>query len=268
MSQEVSQVRINASKVSTMLKQGSLLAAVQAVRKATHMLATQPLIRAEQDDFRKLVEQGCSHLGSNRAIRTLFPLTIDYTAGEENALLETLDSLIDALHSDASEEAQKKIEEMARIKAEQLAKGQKELGIGQITEAGETFTKLKNTFPTDMVLVYDIATSYMDAGYFDEAVRYFDNAHMLAPNSVSMLNRMGIAMRKMRRFDLAEAKLLSAISIDDKDANLHFNLGRVYLEWGKLKEGLESATKACAIDPTFDEARKLGVYLQRKLQGV
>ena len=265
----MSQARINASKVSTMLKQGSHLAAVQAVRKVVHIIVSQQLTRAEQDEMKRIVEQGCSLLANNKEIRTLFPLMLQYIPGEEQSLIETLDSLMEALQSDASEEAKKKLAELAELeqyKGAQVAKGCQELNDGLHDEARETFSNLKNSFPQDEDLVHKIASVYMSGGFFEEAANYYDNALRLAPDNVSLLNRLGIALRKMKKFDMAEAKFQAAISINPDDANLHFNLGRVYLEWGKFKEGLESAKKACALNPSFGEANKLGVYLQRKLQ--
>ena len=266
MSQEVSQVRINASKVSTMLKQGSLRPAVQAVRNAVHLLVTCSLIRAEQDDLKRIVEQGCNHLANSKEIRAIFPLVLQYAAGEEQELLKTLDSLLEVLDKDASDEALKKMAEMELYKKNQVAKGSQELNEGRVAEAKVTFTDLKNNFPNDAALAYEIATTYMDAGFYEEATHYGENALALAPNNISLLNRLGISLRKMKKFNMAEAMFLSALAINDIDANLHFNLGRVYLEWGKLEQALESAKKACALNPSFEEAQKLGVYLQKKLQ--
>ena len=268
MSQEVSQVRINASKVSTLLKQGSLRPAAQAVRNAAHLLVTCSLTRAEQDDLKRIVEQSCNYLANSKEIRAIFPLVLQYAPGEEQELLKTLDSLMEILDKDASEGAMKKMAEMELYKKSQFAKGSQELSDGRVAEAKVTFTDLKNSFPKDAALVYDIASTYMDVGYFEEATHYCENALSLAPDNISLLNRLGIALRKMQKFNMAEAMFLSALAINDKDANLYFNLGRVYLEWGKLESALESSKKACALSPSFVEAHKLGVYLQKKLQNV
>lgn len=265
MSRDIFQARVNLTKIPTQIKQGNFLSAAQAMRSALQIITTQTLIRNESDEFRQLISQGGSYLSNSEKIRKLFPLSLEYKKGEEKELMKTLDELISMLKDQTTEDAKEVYEKIEKVKRLGVEKGRKELEKEKKDKADKTFGKLKKQFPTDPDLISEIAQAYMDSGMFEEASNYFDNSLELAPENIFALNRLAIALRRLGEYDKAEDRLLSAINLDKKDPSLYFNLGRLYLDWEKWDKGIESAKKACELNPKFDEAKKMLAYFQNKI---
>ena len=74
-----------------------------------------------------------------------------------------------------------------------------------------------------------------------------DNKHIF--------NEYGIELRRGELYDLAIENYKKAISIDDKDEALYFNIARAYQESGQIEEAVKSLEKAILINPDFKEAK-------------
>jgi tetratricopeptide (TPR) repeat protein len=77
------------------------------------------------------------------------------------------------------------------------------------------------------------------------------------PENEFFFNEFGIRMRKTGQLDMARAYYEKALAVSEADANLLFNLGRVYFELGEFALAVEAAGKALAINPGFAIAGKL-----------
>jgi tetratricopeptide (TPR) repeat protein len=81
-----------------------------------------------------------------------------------------------------------------------------------------------------------------------------------------VLNHLGIALRKMGRYDLAEEKFRAALALESKDPNLYFNLGRLYLDAKRWQGCLECAQAALGLDPSLSQASQMIAYCTRMLE--
>ena len=265
MSQELAGARRALSRVSTDIKQGQYISAATAIREAARLFTRNvSMIRNEQEEFASLLQSGCELLRYNREIAKYFPLTIAYSQGQEAELVTLMNQLIETLQAASTEEA---LKQQTQRKQAGLAKGRNELSRGEHDEARHTFRELTEEYSDDAKLVTEVGECFLQEGLYEDAVRNLSAAAKLSPDSAHVFNRLGITLRKMRRFDKAEQYFLRALELEKKDPNLYFNMGRLYLDWMDWGKTVTFAEKALSLDPDFAEAAKLAAYAKRKLAG-
>lgn len=115
-----------------------------------------------------------------------------------------------------------------------LGKGKAHLSLGDMEEAKKSFA----------------AMSEIDDLYEK------DNKHIF--------NEYGIELRRGELYDLAIENYEKAISIDNEDEALYFNIARAYQESGQMGEAIKNLDKALVIDPDFREAKALKGALKKK----
>lgn len=263
MSQELASLRRALSRVSSDVKQGQYISAATSIRDAARLFTRGVhMIKNEQEEFMTMLHSGCELLRYNREVAKYFPLSISYTPGQESALVELMNQLIETLQQVSTEDTLKKHEE--RKKAG-LAKGRKELADGEHDEARRTFHELTDEYSNDAQLVTEVGESFMQAGLYEDASNHLGAAARLTPDSAHIFNRLGIALRKMKRYDKAEQYFFHALNLEGDDPNLYFNLGRLYLDWMNWEKTVTFAEKALKLNPSFTEAAKLAAYAKRKL---
>ena len=76
----VTKARKQITQVNTYLKQGKPLPAVNALYEAVLAMLKAKLMKAERDEFTKLIVQAVYQLNNNKELRQLNPLVINYTA--------------------------------------------------------------------------------------------------------------------------------------------------------------------------------------------
>ncbi len=265
MSQDVSAVRRSLAGVSTLVKQEKFLLAAQALRSGAQVLNTTSLLRAEVEEFTRLMEDGCIMLSRSHELRKLFPYDIDYISGEEVALLDVLAKLIETLTTETSKNLEEAAVQVAARREANLAKGRAELAKGNIEKARKILGSLLNEFPNDMPLVAKIGESFLEHGELEDAAAHLEQVADVAPSPL-LLNQLGIILRRVKRFEASEDRFRQAIGMDAEDANLHFNMGRLYLDQKRWKDAKKSARSALAINADFVEAQKMERYAQKMLE--
>ncbi len=109
----------------------------------------------------------------------------------------------------------------------------------------------------------------MEEDKIDEAMKIFKEISE-ANTIYEMANKhtfndFGIFLRRKNLYDLAIDNYEKAISIDEKDAALYFNLSRVYAEKGDVQTGIEKLKEALDIRPDFPEAKEqIDILLKRE----
>ena len=94
-------------------------------------------------------------------------------------------------------------------------------------------------------------------GNFPGAINYFTSAINLKPDNTSYLSHMSLAYSKIPgKMKEAEGVLLRAIKLEPFNADLHANLGLIYIKAGLKKKAQSSFQKALKIDPLHDKAQK------------
>ncbi len=104
----------------------------------------------------------------------------------------------------------------------------------------------------------------MRVNMYEDAAAYLEGAARLL-KSTHVLNRLGITLRKLKRFDSAEEKYRTALALEPNDPNLHFNLGRLYLDWQKWDECRLCAEATLTLQPEFSEAAQMAAYCRRMI---
>jgi len=112
---------------------------------------------------------------------------------------------------------------------------------------------------------YELGIAYKEMGLFDEAIEEFDKAMIHPSRYIDALTLTGICLASKGSLDRAAElfkKGLSQEGLDEGDRlNLHFELGQLYVSWGRPLEALDSFEQVADADLSYrdvgDQVRKL-----------
>ena len=265
MTQDIVTIRRQVKMVSSSLRQGKLVSAVQTVSAALKLLLTSQLMKAEKDELTGLVREAIDYLNNDNAALKLLPQPLVYPSGGEKTLLDDLNKLSEALRDEAVTEFEEKAKIMAARKAAALVKGQEHLDNENAAGARTVFGTVSKQFPEDGKLRGDIGEKFLNAGYYQDAAEYYLEAVDIEPGNLHNYNRLAIALRKQGMFEMAEENYMRALPLAPEDPNLLFNIGRLYIEWEKWRKAVEFGQKALQMHPDFTEAQKLVNYARKRM---
>ncbi len=264
MSADITKARKALTQVSSNIKQGKPVVAVTAALDGVNLLLSTPLMKAERSEFVKLIEDALMHISGDKLVRSLFPLQLSLVPEQERALVANLRDLQNALTEHVQEEAQKALKERDERKKATLARGIAELQEDK-SKGVATFSILSREFPKDAQLWGDMGEALLKAQLYEEAVRYLSEALDLKPDMLPFYNVIGMALRKLERYEVAETYYLRASQYLRHDPNLYFNIGRLYIDWKKWSKARSAALAALKLNPDFEEAKKLLLYVEKFL---
>ena len=266
MSAELIKARQLISQVRSNLKQGKIIPAAQGLHSAISIILSTPLMLSEKEEFDKLLVDATMTLANDALVRKKFPLAIQFKSGEERQLLDTLHALIDALQEETVRAAEDFLQKTQEHKRNMLAQAMENLRAGNVDAAKRAFNSLRNEFSSDPELMQKIGEALFDAQLFEDACEYLAKALELNPGSIQVYNRIGIALRKLGRFEAAERYYRKAIEWKDDDPNIFFNLGRLYVEWKQWRKAVKAAKIVLRLNPDFEPAQKLQAFAEKKLE--
>jgi tetratricopeptide (TPR) repeat protein len=266
MSAELTRARQQLSQIRGYLRQGKVMPAAQAFQSALVIVLKSPLMRAEREEFERMFADAAHHLNNDAGLRALFPLKIEYLPGSEKELLDIIRELVTAVNNAAVTEAQEQLAALDARKAAGLEQGQAHLDAQEFDAAAAVFRQLSHEFKDDPQLRGEIGERFLKAGRYEEAFDYLAQALDLSPESIHLYNRIGIALRRLGRFETGEKYYLRALQYAGHDPNLLFNLGRLYVDGQRWDKVAKAAAAALRVNPAFDEARKMLEFAERKLQ--
>lgn len=266
MSSELIKARSSLASVGTLLKQEKILPAVLALHDSLSIILRTQLMKSERTEFESAIENAVYKLNGDANLRKIYPLLIGYTRGQELELQTMLKELLAELQESSVNEARLLLAERERQKQEGLAKGREMIAAGEYDPAMHFFDKMINYFNEDFDLIVDVGEMFLDADQLEKAYHYFSKSLGNKPESVHILNRIGIGMRRLGKFPDSEKCFLQAIKIVNSDERLYFNLGRVYLDSGEWDKAAEAASRALTLNPDLDQARKMRDYAHQKKQ--
>ncbi len=267
MSTELIKARKRLANVNTNLKKAKYMPAIQSIHEALTLIVKQPLMKSEKEEFAGILKDVVTNLNNNPGIREIYPLVINYKMGQERELLEAMRELLVEMQNVVTQTAQESAAEMEQRKADELAKGQEQIDQQDYDKAKTIFDALVKDHETDTDLKADIADRFLKAGRYEDAFSYLDAALKHDPNAIHLYNRIGMVLRKMKDFDTAERYFNRALELTHKDEYLYFNIGRLYIDWGKWDQVMDAAEKALKVNPGFKEAHKMLQFAQKKLEG-
>lgn len=265
MSASLIKARSKLNSIRTHLKQGKYHPAAQAYHDALITFLKEPLMKAEKEEFQRLLADNAHHLNNDKELRKVFPLTIEYAPGGEREVLDVIKEMLEVLLKETTNDAQLLMSALEDRKKKELARGQKALDNQDFDQASEIFKHLVKDFSDDPELKADIGDRLIRAGRYEEAYEYLAAAIDESPESIHFYNRIGIALRKMGKFDVAEKYFSRAVKFAGRDPHLFFNLGRLYVDWKKWDKCAKAANVAIKLNPNFTEAQKMLTFAKKKL---
>ncbi len=265
MSKDLIKARKLLTQVGTQLKQGKFLSAAQAIGDAITLELKTGVTKSERAEFSELLDNAVYALNNNAKFREVYPLIISYTPGDEKELLHKIHEVLKNLQENVNEAVQTEAAAIQRRKDEGLQQGQDHLDKSEHDEARTVFNGLVNVFQEDTDLKAAVADKYINSGLYEDAHALLNQALEHDPQAIFLYNHIGIALRRMGKFEQAEQYYLKALEISQSDEYLYFNCGRLYYDWEKWDKMLELANKALEINPDFTEALKMKNFALKKL---
>lgn len=265
MSAELTKARTLIAQVKTFLKQDKVMSAAQSLHDALVIVMTNPLMKAEKDEFGNALRDAVDALGADEGWRRRIGMAIDYAPGGEKALLTLLRQGLTELKDQALSEAKDQLDAITPPKAEGLAAGQALLEEKRFEDAKRHFDGLISGHQDDPELKSEVGERFLKAERFEEAYGYFEAALKDNPESIHLYNRIGMSLRKLGRFETSEGFYTRALEIAPDDYNLYFNLGRLYIDWKKWDLVEAMAQAALGKAPEFLEAKKMLAFARKKL---
>ncbi len=264
MSTELFKARSSLAGIGMLLKQEKVLSAVLALHDALSIVIRSTLMKGERAEFEASIEKAVFKLNGDANLRKIYPLLISYARGQEVKLQAMLRDFLAELQESSVVEARKLLAEQDRQKQDGLNKGRQMIDKGEYDPAGRFFDKMIKFFPGDVELIVEVGELFLKVEQFDKAFHYLAQSLDNKPESVHLLNRIGISLRQLGKFREAEQCFLQAVALVDDDERLYFNLGRVYLDWAEWDKAAEAASRALSLNPELDQAKKMRDYAHYK----
>lgn len=265
MSKALFDARRKLSSVGSLLKQDKIGNAVHALVGGLQDMLRESLLKSERSEFERLVQSAVDELNYNKTIQTKYSLRFEYKPGGERELLEDLRFLMEELEASDLESADRLSKELEVAKKARLSTLGAQLAANNTEAARDSARNMLEEFNDDANLMVDMAEFFEQSGLLEDAVVCLERARKLDPGAVYILNKLGINFRKLRNFEDSEYMFQKAAGLTPDDPNLHFNLGRLYVDWEKWPEAHKSAQKALELEPGFEVAGKMSDYAAKRM---
>jgi len=167
------------------------------------------------------------------------------------------------------EEALRHHQRAVEIEPERASEPHHDLGnllveLGQVNKAIAQHEKglaIQDSFPGRT----NLAAALLAAGSPDEAVKHFEQAMNMRPDSAQAQMNLGIALRHADEPDAALARLQMAASLDPAMAEIPYEIGNTLMEDKRPAEAVTAFQKALQLNPRFASAYwNLGGLLLQK----
>ena len=125
--------------------------------------------------------------------------------------------------------------------------------------------KLLTDFPNSMNLLNIMGVINRDLGKLDEAIEVFNKALSINPNYADAYFNMGTALQKQSKLDQAIEAYNKALLHNPNYAEAYYNIGIALQKQGNLDKAIEPFKKAISLKPDFSKAyNNMGFTLQKQ----
>ena len=260
---QLATARRQLSSIKSLIRQEKFLSAVQTLRDAVITVFREPLMKAEKEEFERLISDASYHIVCDPHVRKAAALELKYVPGKEREFLDGLNMLLETFDGQFQDEARESARLLEEKRRQELERGQQKLDAGQVDAARAVFSILARENQENYELRVDIGERFLRAREYEDAVQYLGEALEGMPGAAHIYNSLAVAQRRMGRYADAEQSYIKAAQGGYRDSHLFFNMGRLYVDWKKWDKAVKAAQGALQLDPDFAEARKLMAYAEK-----
>ncbi|MBI5636772.1 MAG: tetratricopeptide repeat protein [Nitrospinae bacterium] len=123
---------------------------------------------------------------------------------------------------------------------------------GRVEDADQAFKHALKSAGKSADVHTAIGEAYLAAGHDDKAAEAFRGS-LTITEDINVYNRLGIALRRKKRFKEAIQEYRKALAVAPNDEVLYYNIGRALLEDEQREAAIIAFRKALQIDPEFKE---------------
>ena len=116
------------------------------------------------------------------------------------------------------------------------------------------FQKAKEKNPQDAGVWFYLGLAYRKLGRYEEAIDAYKQTIRIKPDATEAHNNLGAAYHKLGRYQEAIEAYKQVIRINPDDADAHNNLGIAYGKLGRYREAIDACKQAIRIKPDYAEA--------------
>jgi tetratricopeptide (TPR) repeat protein len=124
----------------------------------------------------------------------------------------------------------------------------------QVRRATDEYEAYLKCGPDQWSSHYNLGNYYVDLGRLDKALKEFNIASRLQPQSIPPLVNASMLYARLGNNAAAEQKLRDALAVDSENAVVNFNLGLLLAEKNKTEEAERLLLKALENDPQMAAA--------------
>jgi Flp pilus assembly protein TadD len=121
-------------------------------------------------------------------------------------------------------------------------------------EAIGVFEGLVRQAPLNAAAHYNLGYNYYQVGRYEEALPHLATAVELNPKDERQFLTLGVTLLLMNKYDLAEQALREGIRLRRDGIGLHYALGAVFKQTGRLEDALNEFNQELAYNPQYVSA--------------
>jgi predicted O-linked N-acetylglucosamine transferase (SPINDLY family) len=125
---------------------------------------------------------------------------------------------------------------------------------GQLASAQALYLKILESRPQDFDVLNNLGVLSGQTNDLAQAVRYFDEAILAAPDNPSGYCNRGLALNGLQHWDAALKSFDRAIALKHDDAIPHYCRGNIHKQLGRFDHALSDYDRAVTIHPGFAQA--------------
>lgn len=253
----VRKARKHLLNIISILKDGKIENAIKAVVFAlmAYLKHGNILIMQEKKEYQELLEKAVNLISFDALVKEVSKQPLRYEPKKELELLATLRELPDLIKASQLQKSARAAEARLQTRGERMEKGKQLLQQKYFDGAIAHFKRLCDDFPGDSALFAEIGKILFDINHI-ECITFLEMAVAANPVDHKSLAMMGVAFRKIKKFEQAEASYLAALEIDKDNVNYLFNLSRVHIDSGDWVKAQGVLRHVLEIDPSLEPARK------------
>ena len=253
----VGQARKHLLNIVAILKDGKVDSAIKAATFAlvAYIKHGNILIKQEKKEYQELLTKAIHLISLDPLVKEVSKEPLPYEPKKEKEALLKLRELPELLQARELQKGEKQEEARVQARTDRLEKGKQLLQQKYFDGAIQHFKRLCDDFPDDPVLYAEIGKILFDINHI-ECLTFFEKAVALVPKDHRSLAMMGVAFRKIKKFEQAEQAYMAALDVDKDNVSYLFNLSRVYIDAGNWIKAQETLHRVLEIDPSLEPAKK------------